>query len=148
VHPVWPDEASKRQAMIEISANLGMTALADIWLPPMVQDGLLDTDPALRAALYAMVERMTPAIHLAQITALLGRPDPRPLLPLIRCPVLIGVGALDRWSPPAQQEEIAAAIPQARYVVCEGSDHMAPMEASEAVSSALLEWMHQEGQPE
>lgn len=147
VHPAGPDEPSKRQAMLDISATRGMTALADAWLPPMVKDGLLDTDPALRMALYAMVGRMSPAIHRAQIAALLGRPDARPLLPLIRCPVLIGVGAFDRWSPPEQHEEIAAAIPHARYVVFEDSGHMAPMEAAEAVSDALLQWMHEpEGQ--
>ncbi|AOG00764.1 alpha/beta hydrolase family protein [Blastomonas sp. RAC04] len=147
VHPAGPDELPKRQAMLDISANHGMTALADAWLPPMVKDGLLDADLAVRAALYAMVERMSPAIHRAQITALLGRPDARPLLPLIGRPVLIGVGALDRWSPPAQHEEIAAAIPHARYVVFEGSGHMAPMEAAQAVSDALWQWMHEpEGQ--
>ncbi|GGB56522.1 alpha/beta fold hydrolase [Blastomonas aquatica] len=147
VHPAGPDEPSKRQAMLDISANRGMTALADVWLPPMVKDGLLDTDPMLRAALYAMVGRMSPAIHRAQIAALLARPDARPLLPLIRCPVLIGVGALDRWSPPDQHREIASVISHARYVVFEDSGHMAPMEAAEAVSDALLQWMHEpEGQ--
>ncbi|MFN3474306.1 MAG: alpha/beta fold hydrolase [Blastomonas sp.] len=145
VHPAGPDELPKRQAMLDISARQGMTALADAWLPPMVRQGLLDADSGLNAALYAMVERMSPAIHRAQIAALVGRPDASELLPLIRCPVLVGVGALDRWSPPEQHVEIAAAIPHARYVVFAGSGHMAPMEAPEAVSEALLEWMRRPG---
>lgn len=143
VHPAGPDEWPKRQAMLDISASLGMTALADAWLPPMVKHGLLDANPQLRAVLYAMVERMSPAIHRAQIAALVGRPDARDLLPLIRCPVLVGVGALDRWSPPEQHVEIAAAIAHARCVVFADSGHMAPMEAPEAVSDALLQWMRQ-----
>nr|WP_313441349.1 nuclear transport factor 2 family protein [Novosphingobium sp.] len=59
----------------------------------------------------------------------------------VRCPVLIGVGSEDAWSPPAQHEEIAAALPGAVYKVFEGSGHMAPMEAPEAVPEALKQWM-------
>lgn len=99
VHPAPPEELPKRQAMLDISAGQGMTALADAWLPPMVRPGLLDADPALRATLYAMVERMTPAIHRQQITALVNRPDAAPLLGEIACPALVGVGELDLWSP-------------------------------------------------
>lgn len=141
VHPASAEELPKRQAMLAISAEQGMTALADAWLPPMVKPGLLESDTALRARLYAMVERMTPAIHRQQITALVNRPDAAPLLPQIACPVLIGVGELDRWSPPEQHEPMAAAIPNARMVVFEGAGHMAPMETPEAVSTALVEWM-------
>lgn len=141
VHPAQEGEVPKRQAMLAISAGQGMTALADAWLPPMVRPGLLESDADLRATLYAMVERMTPEIHRQQITALIHRPDVAPLLPHIRCPVLVGVGALDRWSPPEQHEPIAAAIPGAHMVVFEGAGHMAPMEAPEAVSAALMQWL-------
>lgn len=141
VHPASAEELPKRQAMLDISAGQGMTALADAWLPPMVKPGLLETDTGLRARLYAMVERMTPAIHRQQITALVNRLDASPLLAHICCPVLIGVGELDLWSPPDQHAPIAAAIPNARMVVFEDAGHMAPMETPQAVSAALLEWM-------
>lgn len=141
VHPASAEELPKRQAMLAISAEQGMTALADAWLPPMVRPGLLESDTALRDTLYAMVERMTPTIHRQQITALVGRPDAAPLLPQIACPVLIGVGELDRWSPPEQHEPMVVAIPNARMVVFDGAGHMAPMETPEAVSAALVEWM-------
>ena len=141
VHPASAEELPKRQAMLDISAGQGMTALADAWLPPMVKPGLLETDTGLRARLYAMVERMTPAIHRQQITALVNRLDASPLLAQIRCPCLVGVGELDLWSPPDQHAPIAAAIPNARMVVFEDAGHMAPMETPQAVSAALLEWM-------
>jgi pimeloyl-ACP methyl ester carboxylesterase len=141
VHPAGAEELPKRQAMLDISAGQGMTALADAWLPPMVRPGLLETDAGLRERLYAMVEGMTPAIHRQQISALVNRLDASPLLPQIRCPVLIGVGELDLWSPPDQHDPIAAAIAQSHMVVFAGSGHMAPMETPEAVSVALLEWM-------
>ena len=141
VHPAAPGEAASRAAMLEISATQGMHALARHWLPPMVMDGALERAPGLRAKLFDMVERMSPAIHRNQITALLGRPDARPLLGMIACPVLVGVGEHDRWSPPEQHEAITAAIPHARYVVFPDSGHMAPMEHPDAVTAALGEWM-------
>lgn len=143
VHPVGEGEPAARQRLLDVSARDGMRALADVWLPPMVGDGLLDSNADLKAKLYAMVERMSPQIHRAQITALLSRPDAGAQLGAISCPVLIGVGALDRWSPPEQHIEIAAAIAHARYVVFADSGHMAPMEAPEAVSEALLDWMRE-----
>ncbi|HXH16645.1 MAG TPA: alpha/beta hydrolase [Sphingomonas sp.] len=143
VHPVAPDEAAKRQVLLDISATLGMRALADRWLPPMVRDGALDRDPDLRGALYAMVERMSPAIHRSQIAALLGRPDAAPGLTAIACPVLVGVGAKDRWSPPEQHAAIAQAIPHARYAVFPDSGHMAPMESPAEVTAALEAWMRE-----
>jgi pimeloyl-ACP methyl ester carboxylesterase len=141
VHPAPPEELPKRQAMLDISAGQGMTALADAWLPPMVRPGLLEANPALRATLYAMIERMTPAIHRQQITALINRPDAAPLLPQIACPALVGVGELDLWSPPDQHVPIAQAMADATMVVFEGAGHMAPMEAPEAVNAAIAEWM-------
>ena len=143
VHPATPDEPSRRQALVDVGARSGMRALADVWLPPMVRNGALDADPALRDRLNAMVERMTPEIHRGQIAALLGRPDARGLLGSITVPVLIGVGDQDRWSPPAQHEAIAAAIPHARYVVFPDSGHMSPMEAPSAVTAALRQWLRE-----
>lgn len=143
VHAAPPEELPKRQAMLDISASQGMKALADAWLPPMVRPGLLIENPELRARLYAMIERMTPAIHRQQITALINRPDGAPLLPQIACPALVGVGELDLWSPPDQHLPIADAIAGATMVVFAGAGHMAPMETPDAVNAALLEWMAQ-----
>lgn len=143
VHPVGAAEPGRRQQMIELAETEGMAALADRWLPPMVMAGALERDPALDATLRAMVARMSPEIHGRQIAALLGRHDATPLLATIRCPVLVGVGRHDAWSPPEQHAAIAAAIPQARYVIFEDSGHMAPLEAPQAVTAALGEWMRE-----
>ena len=141
VHPPTADERGRREVLVTLGETSGMRALADAWLPPMVGELRFATDAELRASLYDMVQRMNPVIHRNQIEALLRRPDATPVLSTIRCPVLVGVGSDDRWSPPAQHEAIAAAIPQARYVVFENSGHMAPMEAAEAVTRALEQWM-------
>ena len=119
VHPRRDAEVASRQALVDLAFEQGMGALADKWLPPMVHQARAG-DEAFMARLKAMVMRYTPEQHRGQIRALLDRrPDPRPLLSTISCP-LVMVGRQDRWSPPAQHEEIAAAIPNAEMVADRG----------------------------
>jgi pimeloyl-ACP methyl ester carboxylesterase len=139
-HPRREGEEAARQVLVDLACREGMAALADRWLPPMV-DEARSADPALMEPLRAMVMRATPEQHERQIRALLGRPDARPLLPAIACPTLVMVGRQDRWSPLAQHEEIAALIPGGELVVIENSGHMSPVEQPEAVTRALLRWL-------
>ena len=140
VHPRRDGEEATRQVLVDLAFDDGMAALADRWLPPMVHEARLG-DTALMAPLKAMVMRATPEQHRRQIRALLDRPDARPLLGTIACPTLVMVGRQDRWSPLAQHEEIAAAIPGARLAVIEDSGHMAPAERPDEVSQVLLDWL-------
>ena len=139
-HPPRPDEPAQRQILVDLAFTQGMEALAARWLPPMVHADRAD-DAFIMDDLHAMVLRMSPDIYQRQVTALLGRPDAFPALRTVTCPTLIGVGRQDRWSPPAQHEAIVEAIPHARYVIFEDSGHMSPVEAPEAVTSALLDWL-------
>jgi pimeloyl-ACP methyl ester carboxylesterase len=141
-HTVRPGELEKRMALVALARESGMAALADRWLPPMVHPDRAGT-AAFMPALRAMVGRMTPEIFARQVSALLARPDAAAILPSIVCPVLVGVGRQDGWSPPEQHAEIASAIPHARLVIFEDSGHMSPVEAAEAVTAALVEWMRQ-----
>lgn len=140
VHPANEGELPRRRELVELAYREGMTALAGRWLPPMVHPDRL-ADAALMGALTAMVERMTPEIHERQIGALVGRPDARPGLGAISCPVLVGVGRQDAWSPPGQHQEFVEAIPHAKFVTIEDAGHFAPTERPEAVASAIAAWM-------
>ncbi len=140
VHPAREAELSRRRELVELAYQEGMTALARRWLPPMVHPERL-SDAALMGPLTAMVERMTPEIHERQIGALIGRPDATRSLGTIACPVLVGVGRQDAWSPPDQHAEFAKAISGARLVTIEDAGHFAPTERPEAVASAIREWM-------
>jgi pimeloyl-ACP methyl ester carboxylesterase len=147
IHRVREGEEANRQVLVDLPFQQGMGALADRWLPPMVHDARVD-DPRLMEPLKAMVMRATPEQHQRQIRALLNRPDVRPLLSTIRCPVLLMVGRQDRWSPVAQHEEIAALIPGAELVVIEESGHMSPVEQPDQVTDTLLHWLGLGGKPE
>ncbi|MFN6980742.1 MAG: alpha/beta fold hydrolase [Brevundimonas sp.] len=139
-HPPRADEPAQRQALIDLAFSEGMEALAARWLPPMVHPDRAN-DSSIMEGLRAMVLRMSPDIYLRQVTALLGRADAFPSLRKVGCPTLIGVGRQDRWSPPAQHENILEAVPHALYVIFEDSGHMSPVEAPEAVTAALFDWL-------
>ncbi|MFM0287953.1 alpha/beta fold hydrolase [Paraburkholderia megapolitana] len=139
-HPVRPGEREKRMGLLALARQDGMRALAEQWLPPMVSHELAP-DSMVMTSLFSMVERMTPEIFEAQITALLGRRDAAEVLPNIHCPLLVGVGREDVWSPPSQHEDIVAAVPHAQYVIFDNSGHMSPVEAPEAVTAALSRWL-------
>jgi pimeloyl-ACP methyl ester carboxylesterase len=140
VHPPTPAEADKRRALIELARRDGIDAMIDLWLPPMVRPDRR-ADDAFMAPLRAMAAAGGVERYEDQVAALLGRPDPRPLLPKIDCPVLVGAGREDEWSPLEQNRAIASAIPGADFVIFDHCGHMATVEAPDAVSAALRRWL-------
>lgn len=138
-HPMAAGEREKRQEMIDLAYE-GMDRLADRWLPPMVDAARRD-DPALMGKLRAMVLRADAKMHERQIRALMNRPDAGAYLSQIAAPTLLLVGRQDEWSPVAQHEEIAAAMPNARVVVIDNAGHFAPVERPQQVVDAILAWI-------
>lgn len=139
-HPVGPTEAAGRQALTDLSAQQGMGALADAWLPPMVHPDRRD-DEAFLAPLVDMVMRATPEQHARQIRALLTRPDAGPTIRTITVPTLVIVGRQDEWSPVAQHEQIVDSIPTARLAIVEDAGHMVTSEQPDAVTTLLRDWL-------
>jgi pimeloyl-ACP methyl ester carboxylesterase len=64
--------------------------------------------------------------------------DMRPLLPEVRSPLLVLVGALDPICGPAQGELIAAAVPHAELTIVPECGHFVPDEAPEEFRAAVL----------
>ncbi len=140
VHPTAEGEAEKRQVLLDIAAERGMPAVADAWIPPMVHPDRRN-DPVLIPAIRAMVVRNSVEDFYGQIKALLERPDAAPYLREIRCKTLVACGRQDGWSPVAQHEEIAAALPDPELRIIEDCGHMAPMESPGQVTEALQAWL-------
>ena len=138
--PKAEGEDAKRQAVIDLAWREGMGALAAAWLPPMLHPRRR-ADAAFMEPLTAMVLRATPELHERQIRALVNRRDARPVLPTIACPALIACGREDEWSPVAQHEQMAAAIPGAQLEVFDDCGHFLPVEQPEAFNRALRAWM-------
>lgn len=145
-HTVREGESDKRKKLVDLAYKRGMRELAAAWLPGMVDERRLK-DRRLMESLEAMVQRFTPEEYERQVGALLSRPNAAAHLAEITCPVLLGVGRNDRWSPLAQHTEIAAQIPQAELVIFEDCGHMSPIEAPEAVTRALSHWLRNSASP-
>jgi pimeloyl-ACP methyl ester carboxylesterase len=132
-------ERSQRHALVDLARSQGMRAMGLQWAPGMVLPGHREAPVFDR--ILAMIERKTPEIFAAQVRALLGRPDARAVFASIRCPVLIGCGRQDAWSPLARHEQMQCLLPHSRLVVIEDAGHMSPMEQPAAVAQALVEWL-------
>jgi pimeloyl-ACP methyl ester carboxylesterase len=140
VHPVGDGEAERRFALRDIGLRDGDEALVDAWLPPMV--GISHRqDKALLAGLRAMAVAAGTATFERQILALLHRPEAIGVLGTISCPTVVIVGAEDEWSPVAQHQRIAAAIPGARLRVLAKAGHMAPAEDPHGFNEILRDWL-------
>lgn len=129
-------ERRARQRLLERARTEGMPAMAREWVRNMVHPDRL-ADRELIDRIVAMFGRRSPAIHAAQIRALLERPAEDDLLPAIRCPVGVICGRQDAFSPLERHEFMAQRIPGARLHVIEDAGHMSPMERPEAVTAAL-----------
>ncbi|HEY2255214.1 MAG TPA: alpha/beta fold hydrolase [Variovorax sp.] len=78
---------------------------------------------------------------VSQNRALMRRPDARPHLARLRCPVLVMCGDDDRLTPPECSREIAALIPHAELSWIAQCGHMLTMERPGAVNPGLKAWL-------
>ena len=95
----------------------------------------------LAEEVQAMAERVGQEAYIRQQTAILNRVDSRPTLGAIAVPTLVGVGELDKMTPPELAEEIAAGIGGAELVRFADSGHLPTMEAPGAVARAMMAWL-------
>jgi pimeloyl-ACP methyl ester carboxylesterase len=96
---------------------------------------------AVAADVQAMSERVGQDAYVRQQTAIMGRVDSRPILGSIAVPTLVGVGELDKMTPPELAEEMAAGIAGAELVRFADSAHLPPMENPAAVVEAMRGWL-------
>lgn len=140
IHTEREGEREKRLALLALGQKKGMAKLVDLWLPPMVHPDRIG-DSELMDPLRKMAIAQGPEGYERQIKALLSRPDVSGVLKDITCPMFVGVGAQDTWSPPAQHEQIVAAVIHANYEVFPDTGHMAPVESPDLVNRALANWL-------
>ena len=89
----------------------------------------------------AMSERVGPDVYIRQQTAIMGRIDSVPRLKDIRVPTLVGVGVLDKMTPPELAEEMASHIPDAELVQFPDAAHLPTMENPGPVVVAMKAWL-------
>ena len=95
----------------------------------------------LAEEVQAMSERVGGTVYIRQQKAIMDRVDSRAHLAAIDVPTLVGVGALDKMTPPELAEEMAAHIPGAKLVTFPDAAHLPTMENPAPVVDAMRDWM-------
>jgi pimeloyl-ACP methyl ester carboxylesterase len=98
-------------------------------------------DVALVSDYFDMVHRAGAAQLVRQNRAIMARPDSRPLLRRLQCPVLVVCGDADALTPPECSREVVAAVPQAELHVLPACGHLLTWEQPEAVNALLRDWL-------
>ena len=96
-------------------------------------------DDAIVSRIRGMTERLGPEVFVRQNN--IERRDGTEVLRTLRCPLLVLCGADDALTPPALHRAMAALAPRATLVIVPGCGHMSPIEAPDAVSRALRDWL-------
>lgn len=95
----------------------------------------------LLEAYLAMVLRGGVPALVRQNRAVMARPDLRPQLPAIPCPVLVVHGEDDQIAAPENAREMAAAIPGAALHWLPACGHLPTWEQPEALAAVLRPWL-------
>jgi pimeloyl-ACP methyl ester carboxylesterase len=135
-----PEQSDQRRQLVELAKTHGLGAV-QAKLTPLLLSQSRSGDRRLGSRLVAMAEETGVAAFERQETAIMGRPDYRPMLPEIRCPTLIVVGAEDTITPVKVAQEIARGIPGSRLEVIPDCGHLSTLEQPDTVSRLLAAWL-------
>ncbi|HZP87168.1 MAG TPA: alpha/beta fold hydrolase [Burkholderiales bacterium] len=141
--PDSPDETERRKTLMRIAERAkGFAPINKRMLPLLVHPSRL-ADRSLFDVIQQMAEDIGIPGYLRQQQAIMSRTDFRPMLKQIACPTLLLCGRQDAITTVAMHEEIAMAIPQARFVIVEECGHLSTLEKPAEVNAALQAWLAQ-----
>jgi len=138
--PDTPEARHNRYELIRAVQEQGPAAAAEAMLPKLFAPSV-PADSPLRQQVDTIIRR-TPAQGIkAALLAMARRPDMTPYLYEVDVPTLVLIGDQDRATPPERSLAIKEALPHARVVQVPGAGHMPMLEAPDAVSNALEQWL-------
>lgn len=139
--PDTEEGRAKRKELIQKLRTKGTAALEETMGPRLVSDVTHRARPEVWDRVQTMI-RSTPVDGaVAALEGMMARRDQGPLLPKIRVPTLVVVGAEDKITPPADSLAMQRHIPGAQLRIVTGAAHMTPMEAPDAFNHFLDDWL-------
>ncbi|HXD75447.1 MAG TPA: alpha/beta fold hydrolase [Vicinamibacterales bacterium] len=132
-----PEAVVNRKNMQQLVREKGPGAVADALVPKLICEATQKTKPAVAESLRAQITGSSVESIVGALTAMMTRPDVTPMLPSIRIPVQIVVGAEDGVTPPALSEQMHKDIPGSELVVIPGAGHMSNMEQPALFNEAV-----------
>ncbi|WP_374586699.1 alpha/beta fold hydrolase [Ideonella dechloratans] len=137
--PDSPERALQRRRSLAILSRGRFLGVTQQLLPTLVHPR--HVHGPVGQAVQAMAHRVGPEAYRRQQTAILHRPDSRPLLPTLTQPTLVLGGADDALTPPAVLQALAAPIPQAQWHTLPDCGHLPTLEQPEATTALMRRWL-------
>jgi pimeloyl-ACP methyl ester carboxylesterase len=140
--PDTPEASARRRGFIEQTRLGRFHGVQPSLLPQIVHRDRLGDQSVIQPILEMAGEVGADGFCRSQ-TAMIARPDSRPILVEIKQPTLVLVGRQDLATPLERAEEMAADISHSQLVVLDRCGHMAPLEKPAEVTAALGRWLTQ-----
>lgn len=137
--PDTPERAAQRRAGMASLAYGRFVGVTRRMLPQLVHPDRVASP--IGDEVRAMAERVGGEAYLRQQTAILGRPDSRPLLPTITVPALVAAGDADVLTPPAESEAIHRGIPGSELHILAHCGHLPALELPAETTALLRRWL-------
>jgi pimeloyl-ACP methyl ester carboxylesterase len=125
---------ANREKFAENALAKGLGWVADEFTPKLLRP---QADPAVEAAVKALIQGGTPEGVAAAQRGMALRPDSVPTLSRITCPTLVVHGEEDTLIPFAEAQRMVQAVKGARVVRIPGAGHLPNLEAPTAFNTAL-----------
>jgi pimeloyl-ACP methyl ester carboxylesterase len=138
--PDTPEATGRRRAMMARAMAGEYRAVLDELFPGFVHPSRR-ADANLRRLVHDMGEDVGPEAFVRQQTAVISRPDSRPMLAGIKCPTLVLSGDQDNTIPNSLSVEMADNIHDAKLVILPDCGHLPQVEQPQATAEALVEWL-------
>jgi len=140
--PDTAEQVQRRRDHIAMTQGGRFAEVVDALHQRLVRPAWAD-DSAMHQVIRQMADETGPEAFIRQQAVAMSRPDSRPGLPAISCPVLVVAGADDNITTTGHAAEIADSIPGARLTVIPDCGHLSTLEQPAAVTRALVGWLGQ-----
>ncbi|SKA33942.1 Pimeloyl-ACP methyl ester carboxylesterase [Enhydrobacter aerosaccus] len=138
--PDSPDATARRRGFID-QTRIGRFRGVQPSLLPMIVHPARLKDMDVVQPILDMAQEVGAEGFVREQTAIMARPDSRPLLAQIDIPTVVVVGRQDQMTPLSRSQEMAADIANARLVVLEQCGHMSPLEKPDELNQVLRRWL-------
>lgn len=138
--PDTPEQRERRQMLLALSKSGQFKGVTPRLLPLLLHPEHLGNQ-VITETVMAMAERVGRDAFNRQQTAILNRPDSRPVLADIHCKTIVVVGDQDAITPPDVVREIASGIAGAEYHCVAQSGHLPPLEQPEQATGLIARWL-------
>ncbi len=130
------EQKQVRQGLIELADRGQFNGVTPRLLPRLLHPSNL-TNEKLTSLVKTMAESIGKEAFIRQQTAIMHRPDNRPLLPKIQQPTMVIGGDGDVITPPEILKEISGLIKDSKFSLIPNAGHLTPMESPLKINHLL-----------